>query len=319
MSDIKISALPPATSVNDSDVFPIVQSGTTKKAGVGLISAAFLSTNVFRVDPDVGAAPFQTVQVAIDAIEALDPIPRWPVIDIGNNIFSENVTTSLDTIAFVGRRPNTELDVNKDNGPFSNLTFDASSNSQQLLLSNCSVREGTITGNTTGGFYVHLINAETGVVKNVAATPAMYIHGYGNSFIDSVQDTSGGGTIEIHELSLAPDGQLFGQSDTTWTLFNCIGVKFLPASCASFTVENTPILVTNPPSISIHVTRPTFLPLTNSAGNATILGLSSKNGVPDVSFTGFEKGSLCMDTANGKLYVNGGDATTPNWKLVTSA
>lgn len=31
------------------------------------------------------------------------------------------------------------------------------------------------------------------------------------------------------------------------------------------------------------------------------------------------KGSLCVDYTNGKLYINGGDKTTPAWKLVTSA
>ncbi len=287
----------------------------------------FLSTNVSRVDSggddatgEVGdlSLPFLTVQAAIDTIEALSPIPDYPVIDIGNNNFTENVTTSLATLVFVGVRPN-PIGLGSDNTPFASLTFDASSAGQNLILENCSARFTTITGNTIDVFTVHLVDTIAGVVKNVAATPHMDIYGYVGSFVDSVQDTMGGGVITLHELSLAPDGQLFGQSDTTWTLYNCIGAKLIPANCASFTLENSSLNVATPPSIPIHVTRPTFIPLTNSAGNATILGLSSKNGIPDVGFTGFEKGSLCMDTANGKLYVNGGTSSTPNWKLVTSA
>jgi len=31
------------------------------------------------------------------------------------------------------------------------------------------------------------------------------------------------------------------------------------------------------------------------------------------------KGSIYVDTTNGKLYVNGGTLASPTWKLVTSA
>lgn len=31
------------------------------------------------------------------------------------------------------------------------------------------------------------------------------------------------------------------------------------------------------------------------------------------------KGSLCIDTTNGKAYINGGTLASPTWKLVTSA
>jgi hypothetical protein len=32
-----------------------------------------------------------------------------------------------------------------------------------------------------------------------------------------------------------------------------------------------------------------------------------------------EKGAICIDTTNGKLYVNGNTKASPTWKLVTSA
>lgn len=32
-----------------------------------------------------------------------------------------------------------------------------------------------------------------------------------------------------------------------------------------------------------------------------------------------EKGALCVDSTNGKLYINGGTKAQPLWKIVTSA
>lgn len=50
----------------------------------------------------------------------------------------------------------------------------------------------------------------------------------------------------------------------------------------------------------------------------------TKAGVPADGIAGTgagfaEKGSLCVDLTNGKLYVNGGSKASPTWKLVTSA
>ncbi|HVX91179.1 MAG TPA: hypothetical protein VHC20_06175 [Candidatus Paceibacterota bacterium] len=47
----------------------------------------------------------------------------------------------------------------------------------------------------------------------------------------------------------------------------------------------------------------------------------TKNGVPGAGDgAGFApKGALCIDYANGNLYINGGTQTTPAWKLVTRA
>ncbi len=77
MADEKITELPIATSVNPSDILPIVQSGTTKQATANLIGGSFLSANTARVDPsgnDVTGTigdlnkPFLTVQASIDAM-----------------------------------------------------------------------------------------------------------------------------------------------------------------------------------------------------------------------------------------------------------
>ncbi len=334
MADTKISELPVATAIASPDVAPIVQGGVTKQADVSLFGS-FLSTNIARVDPTGNDAtgaignlnkPFLTVQAAITYVEAIVPIPDWPVIDIGNNTFSEDITTSLPRLAFIGRRPVPVIDaLAVKNTPFNSFTFNASSSPQVLILKDCNARSTTITGNTDSsggfgkGFILHLLNSYAGTVSNDVATPKMSVYGYGNSFVDSLQDNSGGGTIDVHELSFAPDGQIFGQSDTTWNVFNTPTDIKLGPSNGILNLSNSPVPILNSfNSAQINIISPTFLPLTNSAGNATILGITSKNGIPDVSDAGFEKGSICMDTANGKLYVNGGDAATPDWRLVVS-
>ncbi len=111
MADTKISELPVATAIASPDVAPIVQGGVTKQADVSLFGDSFLSSNIARVDPSGddttgtfgdSSKPFLTVQAAINAIEALIPIPSQPAIDIGANSYSEDVTTTLTRINFMG-------------------------------------------------------------------------------------------------------------------------------------------------------------------------------------------------------------------------
>ena len=68
-----------------------------------------------------------------------------------------------------------------------------------------------------------------------------------------------------------------------------------------------------------HVSGPTFI-----FDEATPIGVTTIAGVPvdGTSGTGagvLGKGSLALDTTNGKIYVNGGTLASPTWKLVTSA
>ena len=63
---------------------------------------------------------------------------------------------------------------------------------------------------------------------------------------------------------------------------------------------------------------PTNIPLSAIAD----LVIIPNAGVPTDAVTGANiagKGSLVIDTTNGKLYINGGTKSSPTWKLVTSA
>lgn len=53
---------------------------------------------------------------------------------------------------------------------------------------------------------------------------------------------------------------------------------------------------------------------------ANDLYIAFNAGAPTTLGTGIMgKGSFCIDTTNGKFYVQGGTKATPSWKLVTSA
>jgi hypothetical protein len=87
----------------------LTSGGSTGPTGATGPPAPFLSADIARVDPNgndgtgtVGdlSKPFLTVQGAINAIEAGSFTN--PVIFIGNNVFTENVTTALDSLQFVG-------------------------------------------------------------------------------------------------------------------------------------------------------------------------------------------------------------------------
>ncbi len=152
--NVKISELPVASTIASPDVAPIVQGGVTMQADVSLFRSSFLSSNIARVDP-VGndatgtfgdsSKPFLTVQAAIDAIQALVPVPIQPVIDIGANSYSEDVTTTLASINFVGSGgwgPNITDDESAPSA-FQSLTASPSGSNFRLYLFNVGIGDDT--------------------------------------------------------------------------------------------------------------------------------------------------------------------------------
>ncbi len=172
MVDTKISELPVATAIASPDIAAIVQGGVTKQADVSLFGASYRSTSTARVDPsgsdstgavgDLGK-PFLTVQAAINAFEISPPVGVGAMIDIGNNVFTEDLTTSLDNIGFRGSGygDNTQfsaaflsLTVTKDDGVIVNIM-------------GCSTNNG-ISGNITGQLEVYVSNG--GIIGDVINT-----------------------------------------------------------------------------------------------------------------------------------------------------
>jgi len=75
MSDVKISELPAATSVNGSDVLPIVQSGTTKKATISLIGGGLSSVAALHLTSsgdsgNIAAHPYTLLNTGIYVTDA---------------------------------------------------------------------------------------------------------------------------------------------------------------------------------------------------------------------------------------------------------
>ncbi len=327
MADTKISELPVATAIASPDVAPIVQGGVTKQADVSLFGGPFLSANVARVDPSgndgtgtVGDLnkPFLTVQAAINTIEALTPIPDWPVIDIGNNDHSADVlTTSLKTLVMqgsnTGNDKNSHLHQNAPvNAAYSSLTFTESTAAVKFVLKDCiAFTAEAQTVDATDGFTVYLINSDADVVKNMATGGNLFVYGYGGA---TLRGFFAEGTIEIHEVPNMPEG--FNVDPTTTVeFFNCPNV---PLGNATTLILNNSTLRDSTFSSSVTVNDPKSL-LMFSPGSDPAIGLFTSLGIPTNEGLGLAgKGSICMDTANGKLYVNGGDAATPDWRLVVS-
>ncbi len=231
MADISISSLPDATSVNASDVFPIVQSGTTKKAAASLISAAVFSTNVFRIDPSPGAAPFQTVQTAIDAIAVLaagnDP-PDAVVIDIGVNRFTESLTLDNSTgtwpiIIFKGVTDSGNYDISANQShAFSLLEITGAGNQLDIRIKDCAcgqiVTDSPLVlvfdnGNANGNSIVSTYSGANGLTLG-----SMY--GGGNGFPGAI--TANDTDILLFGItSDAPGGSIVTTANRKVTVAQC--------------------------------------------------------------------------------------------------
>ncbi len=174
--DVKISELPVATAVASPDVAPIVQGGVTKQADVSLFGGSFLSANIARVDSSgddstgrVGelTLPFLTVQGAIDAIDAGSF--GNPTIYIGADSFTEDVTTSLQALSFVG--------VGVNSTPYNSLTCTEPTNQVSIFLTHVSANSGPISSVSAGGLAVEIISSLVGEITNSAGPVTLFCFG----------------------------------------------------------------------------------------------------------------------------------------------
>jgi hypothetical protein len=170
MPDAKISALPAASSVADADLVPVVQGGVTKKGTRGLVNQ-FLSANTARVDPSgndstgtIGdlTKPFLTVQAALTKFET-SGAPSDALIDVGNNSFTEDLTTSLTHIQFLG---NSE----ENNYAFNSIHF--TEPSRGIVLTVLSVSVGPISSDSTGRV---IIGAENAYLNGLTCNGEVFI------------------------------------------------------------------------------------------------------------------------------------------------
>ncbi len=220
MADVKISDLPVALSVTGADV-PIVQGGVTKKAAASLFSGSgggsFLSHNIARVDPSgsnstgtVGdlSKPFLTVQGAINAFEAMTLGPQdFPIIDIGNNIFTSAVTTALTKIRFVGAAD--EAGIISSAVVYAkvcnDLVFTEATAAVRLEMWGCEIL--TLTSTSAGGLKLLLENAAIIGDNGVAITGGASIFITGNGVLRGVvQDvitSTGNNTITLSNVNVA--------------------------------------------------------------------------------------------------------------------
>ncbi len=181
----------------------------------------FLSENIVRVDASgndstgiVGdlSNPFLTVQSAIDAIEALDPIPNWPIIEVGNFFNNdETVTTALRKLVIRGAvsRDGGTFSANIVSKPFKDLILTEPDADVELILENCSCGGGdVIANNGAHNLKIQLLNSYLSAIIADGTAPdpggfsgntvIVIVDGGGNS---AVTDIFCLGACEVHNFA----------------------------------------------------------------------------------------------------------------------
>ncbi len=218
MADTKISELPVATAIASPDVAPVVQGGITKQANVSLFVGSFLSANIARVDlsgnDSTGTVgdlnkPFLTVQGAIGAFEAGSFIS--PTIDIGANQFTEDVTTSLQVLSFVG--------VGLSSNPYNSLTCTEPTNQVSIFLTLVSANSGPISSVSSGGLEVEVISSLVGEITNSAGPITLFC--FGNPELQGTISAPGFG-ININGPATVSAPVFIDSAGSAVTVKNCV-------------------------------------------------------------------------------------------------
>ncbi len=181
-----------------------IRTVIVRAAGFFSPSFSFLSDNIARVDSSgddatgtvgVLTLPFLTVQGAVNAIQALDPIPDWPIIEVGNfDNGTEEVTTSLVTLAIRGSLCRNTFTFTEPLPirPFLLLTFTAV-HDIDLILENCASPSGDIVvNNGDHKFRVQLLNCYLSAIiagaqgPGIGNTDKVIVDGGGNSYITDI-------------------------------------------------------------------------------------------------------------------------------------
>ncbi len=264
---------------------------------ISALGGSFIASNTVRVDAlgsdETGAfgdltKPFLTVAAAIAAIEALDPIPDFPVIDIGNNNFNtENLTTALKSLVIVGSNQG-----NPNNTPFASLTFTEESDDVVFVLKDCDALENTsanvaATPGTDGVFKVHLINANLGDVFNSLNTSqgGIVINGYGGSKVGSVGLFSTNAADEIRNITELD--QIACADGSQPIVYNCI-VQSISLGSGTASINADLSCVFNPSGIASGVT--IYLP-------SAPVGLNFPDGDPLVAGAPYWDGATLKKSA----------------------
>lgn len=178
----------------------------------------FQSANVARVDPGgddstgtVGEStlPFLTVQGAIDAIEAGSFIS--PTIDIGANQFTEDVTTSLQFLSFVG--------VGLSSNPYNSLTCTEPTESVSIFLTLASANSGPISSVSAGGLTVEVISSLVGEITNSAGPVTLFC--FGNPELQGTISAPGFG-VNVNGPSTVSAPVFIDSAGSAVTVKNCV-------------------------------------------------------------------------------------------------
>ncbi len=228
-------ALPASQSVRRNAGDTAFEAYTPGTGGGG----SFLSANIARVDPSgndgtgtVGDLnkPFLTVQAAIDAIEAGSFVN--PVVDIGANNYSADVTTTLSRISFVGAGSWNSND-ESSNSAFQSLTFSGHT-LYNLFLFNVGVGGDQDRQNIAADANTQIFLGAGGSVNDVTLSSgkSVNIQGQGvkyNQVVTGTVTATGGVQLQDSKVNNVVAGS------SAVTMLNCLLNVLTSASSAGLT------------------------------------------------------------------------------------
>ena len=194
----------------------VVYVQPTLVTGGGGGEVSFLSVNTARVDPsgndstgvvgDLGK-PFLTVQASINAIQNIGNFSVPPLIDVGNNLFLEDVTTSLSDLAFRA----SGVAGGGSGSPFNSITL-TNIQASRLYLLDCLVFAISTASST---FTIYAYNAYMAGDVTLTQPSQITIYGYNGSEFNGTVNGDADTTLEINdfnslenEINLGPLGQV---------------------------------------------------------------------------------------------------------------
>ncbi len=190
----------------------------------GSISTAGNSfSNVYSVGSN---GDFHSVQSAINHIQALTPIPNWPIIEIGNNYFNEDLVTTLPRLTIRGAAYSGFLQGIGFIKPFHTLTIPEHDSEGGLLLQNVgwgNSRDGDDNTKVIGpgvgtDLQIYLVNANLATLQNAGSGLGIFGSGIADFCFEIIADTFSAKDIWIGSNYYDSNGNVSAQPGAT-TIF----------------------------------------------------------------------------------------------------
>ena len=196
MADTKISALPLATSIDGTEVVPIVQSGTNKIATLATVKANVISDATLLKTSAIGVTvqPYDATTLKSSAIgTTVQAYDAGTVVDAGY-IHTDNNYTTAEQTKLAGIADGAEVNVNAD--------WLAVGGDAEIL------NKPTLAAVATTGAYADLSGKPTLGTAAAAATTDFATAAQGTKADTALQPTAIGVTVQAYDADLTSWGAI---------------------------------------------------------------------------------------------------------------